>query len=277
MTHAERPLPDPTALLLEETPLRVWSLIITIFGDVVMKQGTDLSPEPIWTSDLMAILDGLGIEAGVARTNLSRLVANGTLLRDKNGRNTLYRLSQKSCGEFVEAARHIYGSRSDCVTTHYELALIDRCVHRSAAKAKLITEGWRFFNGLTAMAPAPRHQTSNSLPDGVIIASAEATPCLNQLARSLWNMEEIDAGYLRFVANFTPILNTLPAPPPRALALRIVAVHRFRRLVLKDPHLPTSPDQTPSPRSAARTLFDALNVHLANASEGWLHDARTHV
>ena len=79
-----------------DKPLRVWSLIVTIFGDVVMRQGRDRAPGPIWIGPLLLLLERLGVDSGLARTSLSRLVANGVLERDKAGRNTFYRLTPAS-------------------------------------------------------------------------------------------------------------------------------------------------------------------------------------
>jgi phenylacetic acid degradation operon negative regulatory protein len=68
-----------------DKPLRVWSLIVTIFGDIVMRRGRDADPAPIWTGHLLDLLQCLGVDAGLVRTSLSRLVANGVLVRERAG------------------------------------------------------------------------------------------------------------------------------------------------------------------------------------------------
>lgn len=261
---------DPAHLLQAETPLRVWSLIVTIFGDAVMNRGAIPEPEPIWIAELMALLDLLGIDAGIARTNLSRLVANGTLERDKAGRNTFYSLSPTSRADFAEASKRIYAQAPASPAGLFQLVTIDRCDNRAAARKRLEVAGFRFMAPTIALRPEHAGKDASEMPSGAILARAACTPTLTETAREIWQIDDLNAGYRRFEAAFRG-LHARPEPEPaEAIALRTIAVHLYRRLVLRDPHLPPEALPTDWAGVRARTLFATLNEQLYPASEHWL-------
>ena len=70
--------------------LRVWSLIITFFGDSILAKGGEVE-----ASRIKALMQAMNIEAGTLRTALSRLTNDNWLERYKIGKSTIYRLSDK--------------------------------------------------------------------------------------------------------------------------------------------------------------------------------------
>ena len=65
--------------------LRVWSVIITLFGDAILPRGGAVSSQTV-----QAIMQRLGIESGAVRTAFSRLAKDGWVQREKQGRCLLY-------------------------------------------------------------------------------------------------------------------------------------------------------------------------------------------
>lgn len=259
---------NPVRLLHAETPLRVWSLIVTIFGDAVMDRGRIRMPEPLWTADLMALLDLLGIDAGQVRTNLSRLAANGTLVRERSGRNTSYRPSPQSAADFAAAAGLIYGARRPVASGMFDLALLDFCDSRAAARERLAKVGFRFLS--TALAIRPRHEGTDekSEPSDVVFAVCAPAPTLNQAVQALWHIDELHSGYRRFVAAFAAMGEIGSAE--EAVLIRMVAVHLFRRLIWRDPFLPSEALPKDWQGQRARDVFDATMATVREASETWL-------
>src|SRR5687767_528574 len=86
-----------------ERPIRAWSWIVTIYGDVVVPRGGELA-----LSSLLAICAALGIEGGVVRTALTRLAADGLIERRRVGRNSFHRLAPRMADEFARATERIY-------------------------------------------------------------------------------------------------------------------------------------------------------------------------
>lgn len=264
-------LPPSVHRLLAEPPLRVWSLIVTIFGDAVMDRGTILSPPPLPAASLMALLGHLGIEPGPARTSLSRLVAGGTLVRTKSGRNTFYRLAEASAAEFAAASRIIYADPSSAraATGRFQLVLLDRAPDRIAARARLEELGFRFIGPMTAFLPEHDGAGLPALPHGMITALAPSGEPIAVAAREAWQIDALQAGYRRFVTTFAA-LSTDPLPPEQAVALRIASVHVFRRLALRDPGMPPSVLPEDWAGEAARALASKIDTLLRPASEDWL-------
>ncbi len=250
-----------------DKPLRVWSLIVTIFGDVVMRQGRDLYPPPVWTGHLLALLELLKVEPGLVRTSLSRLVSGGVLLRGKEGRHTFYRLSPESARDFAAAAEVIYARRTLAPTGRFHVALIDRVDERPAARAALEAQGFRFLSATTALKPAHDGEAEPALPPQAIAASAEAAGEAASAARALWRIEALQAAYRDFVKRFT---SAPPPPPEAAIIARVVLVHRMRRLLLRDPVLPAAALPEDWAGGEARALFARHLAAFYPASEAWL-------
>ena len=84
-------------------PMRVWSVIITIFGDLVRPRGGVVS-----AAALNAIGARLGIRPEAMRVALFRLVKDGWIERRKEGRNSFYVLTQNGSRKFLPATQRIY-------------------------------------------------------------------------------------------------------------------------------------------------------------------------
>lgn len=80
-------------------PPRTWSLLVTVFGVVALPRG-----EALRLSDLQDWMGALAIEPGLVRTALSRLVSNGTLTRERDGKAALYRLAPAAEADFRRAS-----------------------------------------------------------------------------------------------------------------------------------------------------------------------------
>ena len=75
---------DPLAPLIEtltaDGRLRVWSLVITVFGDSVEPRGGTIS-----TARLGRLLGRIGVGSGALRTALSRLAGDGWVTAQRKG------------------------------------------------------------------------------------------------------------------------------------------------------------------------------------------------
>lgn len=98
---------DPVAALMtamqRRERLRVWSLVITAFGDAVLPRGGRVA-----AARLGVLFDRMGVEPGTLRTALSRLSSDGWITRERQGRNAFYQLSDPGQAEFGPATQVIY-------------------------------------------------------------------------------------------------------------------------------------------------------------------------
>jgi phenylacetic acid degradation operon negative regulatory protein len=253
-----------------DKPLRVWSLIVTIFGDIVVRQGQDPDPGPIWTGHLLDLLERLGVDAGLARTSLSRLVANGVLVRERNGRNTFYRLSRNIAAEFVSASDLIYGRKLPVPTGMLFVAAIDRVPDRAAARKRLESDGFRFLSATTGLRPAHEQKPLAEMPGQCILAETPAIGESARAVRELWRIDALNQAYADFIRRFAAMTPQLS--PDVAIVARVVLVHRMRRLLLRDPFLPASALPADWAGDAARNVFSRCLGGVNEPSEHWLSE-----
>ena len=93
------------------------------------------------------------------------------------------------------------------------------------------------------------------------------------LGAAAWQLDAVAAGYERFIETFSPIAT--PRSRPRleaadAFRLRILLIHDYRRIILRDPLLPKALLPSDWPWFEARRLCRQLYRATLPASEAWL-------
>lgn len=237
---------------------RAPSVVVTVFGDAILPRGGSVG-----LATLSAILGGLGIGDGALRTAASRLVADGWLERSRAGRLSFFRLSPRGAAVFRRATRHIYDppepTWSGRLALHWPESP-DPARWREAGFGEAAPGLWIAPAAVAPPAPGSRLEAEGPMADMAGIA-ARAWP-LGALAQS----------YAAFAATYRPLLATLAtgADPLPALLLRVLLIHDYRRVILRDPLLPPALLPADWPGFAARDLCGALYRAVLPASEAWL-------
>jgi phenylacetic acid degradation operon negative regulatory protein len=257
----------PILTQLRGEPSRTWSIIITIYGDAIVPRGGS-----VWLGTLLDIFKALDIAGGVVRTAMSRLAADGWLVRHKVGRNSFYRLADKGHATFAAATEHIYAPHPPAFSGRFDLLLIHNGDDREAVRAALEAAG--------CGSPAPGVWVS---PGGAIPQAAQDVlrleaggdaATLRALAARAWPLEETAQAYQRFIATFTPVAEALDRHAQlgdlEALVARLLLIHEYRRVVLRDPILPAEVLPGDWPGATARALCAQLYRKLIAPSERWL-------
>lgn len=259
----------------ESKPIRVWSLIVTLFGDAVVPRGGEL-----WAGTIAEILAAYGIGEAPVRAATSRLAKDGWLERARDGRRSFYRLSGSGRRDFAAATKRIYFARPGVWHGEWSLALLpDELSLRSAARDHLRAEGFGTLAPNILIAPVP--QGASILPAGRDPVEGtlwlEATGDLRDaraIAARAWQLDHIAAAYTAFLADFGPMGAALEAGEAptglQALAARLLLIHRFRRIILRDPLLPGSLLAENWPGEPARALCAQIYRALLSPSEDWL-------
>ena len=229
-------MPQPLARIIDQLkrePSRTGSIVITVFGDAIVPRGGS-----VWLGTLLEFFEALDIDSGVVRTAMSRLAADGWLERNKVGRNSFYRLSEKGRQTFDTATRHIYDPPPSDWTGRFELLLIGNGEDRDAARDALKNAG--FGSPLPGVWVAPSGVPVPEEAAGAIRleVSAEDDSGRRLLSES-WPLERTADAYLKFMKTFEPL---------RGWIGRGDALSRRRRLHRADPADPSLP-----PRGAARS------------------------
>lgn len=264
-------MPHPLARIIEQLkrePSRTGSIVITVFGDAIVPRGGS-----VWLGTLLEFFKTLNIDSGVVRTAMSRLAADGWLERNKVGRNSFYRLVKKGRLTFDIATRHIYDPPPSGWTGRFELLLIGSGEDREAAREALKNAG--FGSPLPGVWVAP---SGAPIPEEAVSAirlevSAEDDSG-RRLLRESWPLDRTADAYQKFMKTFEPLRGWIGRrerlSDTEAFTARILLIHYYRRVVLRDPLLPTTLLPADWPGSAARTLCGEIYRGLLPASEQWL-------
>jgi phenylacetic acid degradation operon negative regulatory protein len=263
-------MPHPLSRIVDQLkrePSRTGSIVVTVFGDAILPRGGS-----VWLGTLLEFFKGLDVDGGVVRTAMSRLAADGWLERSKLGRNSFYRLAGKGRRTFHAATQHIYDPPPSDWTGRFELLLIGSGEDRDASREALKNAG--FGSPLPGVWVAPSGVPVPEEAAGAIRleVSAEDDSGRRLLGES-WPLQRTAEAYLKFMKTFEPLRGWIARnslAEADAFTARILLIHHYRRVVLRDPLLPTALLPQDWPGSAARRLCGEIYRALLPASEQWL-------
>jgi phenylacetic acid degradation operon negative regulatory protein len=239
---------------------RIASFIITVWGDAVVPRGGSL-----WLGSLQAILDRIGCNPGQVRTAMSRLTEEGWLLRNRVGRLSFYRLGPRGEAVFEAAAARIYGGPPPAWDGAFRLVVTQDAALREALEGRLFG---RLAPGVLvgvggALAALPAEAPA-------LLARPRSLAEAQALAAEAWPLPALAEGYARFATSFAALDAAAAVPPEDALPLRLLLVHAWRRVVLRDPLLPAALLPEAWPGHAARAMAARLYHRLTPAADAWL-------
>jgi phenylacetic acid degradation operon negative regulatory protein len=264
-------MPHPLARIVDQLkrePSRTGSIVITLFGDAIVPRGGS-----VWLGTLLAFFETLDIDSGVVRTAMSRLAADGWLERSKVGRNSFYRLAEKGRQTFDTATRHIYDPQVSDWTGRFELLLIGSSEERDASREALKNAG--FGSPLPGVWIAPSGvPVPEEAARAIRLEVSAEDDSGRRLLRESWPLDRTADAYLKFMKTFEPLRGWIgrkePIADADAFTARILLIHHYRRVVLRDPLLPMALLPKDWPGRAARQLCGEIYRGLLLASEQWL-------
>src|SRR5438105_1631501 len=258
---------------LKREPSRTGSIVITVFGDAIVPRGGS-----VWLGTLLEFFKALDIDSGVVRTAMSRLAADAWLERNKVGRNSFYRLAKSGRLTFDAATKHIYDPPPSGWTGRFELLLIANAADRDASREALKDAG--FGSPLPGVWIAPSgvpvpEQAAHAIR---LEVSAEDDSGRRLLGES-WPLQRTADAYLKFMKTFEPLRGWIGRrerlSDADAFTARILLIHHYRRVVLRDPLLPPALLPRDWPGRAARRLCGEIYRAVLAPSEQWLDQRRT--
>ncbi len=245
--------------------LRVWSVIVTIFGDAVAPRGGEISGPAL--AELTA---PLGIGGGALRVALHRLVRDGWLERRREGRPSRYALSARGLAEFAPAAARIYAA-GPAGEENLTLWLAEPGL---AAPRRAELEREMAGRGAVALGPGLwLEQGANEAVSAELFGFHGAAGTPPGWLRARLAPEELIAAYRALGDDLEALGRRLERARPEgalAAALRVLVVHRWRRCLLRHPDLPVRFFPEDWPGEAVRAQFLALHRRLSVAADPWL-------
>lgn len=215
--------------LLIDGRLRVWSVIVTIFGELARNPDDEISG-----ALLSRLTELMGIRPEAMRVALHRLRKDGWIESRKIGRSSNYSLSLKSFEESTRARVRIYASKREIpIDWHILVAQPMSQADRAPSEGILLEQGYVAVSQGTYLGigkPAKFDDyiilkgTISHVPDWLKNANAEP---------------DIAKGYVDLEAALLTIANqSVQYSNLETAALRVLIVHNWRRLLLRQPDLP---------------------------------------
>ena len=238
--------------------LRVWSLIITFFGDAVALRGGRVALSTL--QDAMGLLD---IEPGAVRTALSRLAGEGWVEREREGRLSFYKLTDQGQAAFDEPTKRIYAGAAREWDGEWTVAI------ETLDNSNRLGE-----HGFVALGGKAWLRTGgevSGLPEDLLVISGKGSDLPDPLL-SLWKLDDHAAHYTAFIADWQSFGTPEDLSPDDAMAARTLLLHDWRRIVLRDPALPDALLPTDWIGHKARDLVRQTYHGLLYGSENWLND-----
>ena len=275
--------------LICEDVLSGTSLIMSIFGDCIFQRGGVIS-----LASLIQLMEVFGFNERSVRTAVFRLSQNDWLSSEKIGRTSYYRITDVSRERFTTAHEKIYGLHQGEWDHRWDLVLLSSVELGNKTLLKKELEWLGFANistNLMAYPSCDQQQLQNLLfnlkmTEQVVVFRAEALPLwqeshptLKRMVEVNWPIEQLHQRYDKFINDFRNILSLIEDDDFDALQafqIRILLIHQYRRILLKDPNLPL--ELLPSDWLAltARNLTSNVYQTIVSASEAFfLNIART--
>lgn len=252
--------------------IRVWSLVVTIFGDVIEPRGG-----VVRLGVLQQITERLGLENNALRTAMSRLASDGWLERERIGRASFYRPSPMASEENAKACEVIYQFSRPGWNGRWIFALSTRSEgFAQNCRDEIHKQNFAFYGRKLAISPDT--DTSGKAPqieDAVMLSAEELSVHGGDAFKG--NMDfhvDCQSFYQNFITDVSQLVNNTNAIGSLngldAMALRTLLIHNWRRIVLKDVQWPSVARPQNWCGFEAQRLMREIYHKLLPASEAWL-------
>ncbi|MBD2811252.1 phenylacetic acid degradation operon negative regulatory protein PaaX [Xenorhabdus sp. Vera] len=237
---------------LDAQPISGTSLIISLYGDALSHRGGE-----VWLGSLSLLLEPMGFSDRFVRTAVFRLQKEKWLEVEKLGRRSYYRITERGMNQFRHAESKIYLGEPPEWDGKWDLLLLEGTSKNERARLKKELS-WLGFGQLNNTLMAAPSSSQSDIPallgelnasDSVIYFRADypyprSEQSLKERVSASWSLEQVSQHYHEFIVSFRPLMALLrncheeDLTPERGFQLRLLLIHFYRRVVLRDPLLP---------------------------------------
>jgi len=268
----------------KKRPLRAGSLIITIYGDAIVPRGGN-----VWLGSLMKLVEPMGISQRLVRTSVYRLVQESWLQTEKVGRCSYYSLTGPGLRRFEQAFQHVYNLDTEEWSGSWCLVYLNQLSPELRQKVREELKWLSFGSMAPGLMEHPRFTRSELIPmlqewgaleDTIVMQTMpmeqKSPRALRLQVRESWNLEELGGRYRRFLSQFRPLWRELQSEdtlsPTECLILRILLIHEYRKILLRDPLLPDELLPGDWEGRSAKQLCRNLYRQIYVRAEQWLDE-----
>jgi len=262
--------------------VRASSLIVTLYGDVIEPRGGT-----VWLGSLFSLLEPMGINERLVRTSVFRLAKEEWLTAVKVGRRSYYSLTGSGRRRFEKAFKRVYSGAPTAWDGTWLIVLLSQVPVEARKRVREELE-WQGFGALAANTLAcPRSDRADVtttlselgvLDDSIIFETRGqevlASRAMRLQVRDSWRLDELGEHYRDFIAQFRPLWQSLSErgalDAQECFLIRLLLIHEYRKLVLRDPQLPDELLPADWEGRAARQLCRNLYRLIALPAESYL-------
>ncbi|MCU1722703.1 MULTISPECIES: phenylacetic acid degradation operon negative regulatory protein PaaX [unclassified Pseudomonas] len=269
----------------QQTPVRASSLIITLYGDAIEPRGGT-----VWLGSLIQLLEPMGINERLIRTSIFRLTKENWLTAEKVGRRSYYSLTGTGRRRFEKAFKRVYAANPPAWDGSWCLAVLTQLPQdkRKEVREELEWQGFGAISpGVLGCPRCERADVSATLADlgaqedtilfETTAQDVLASKALRMQVRESWKIDELAAHYSEFIQLFRPLWQSLKEQdtldPKACFLARVLLIHEYRKLLLRDPQLPDELLPGDWEGRAARQLCRNIYRLIHAAAEQWLEAA----
>jgi phenylacetic acid degradation operon negative regulatory protein len=222
------------------------SLLITILGELVWPSG-----EPAWTSALVRVLAGLGVEEQNARQAILRASASGWITAERQGREVRWTLTEKLTRIFEAGSARVYSLSDPFTGWDGTWLALSVTVPRSLYRVRRPLYAGLSWAGLGNPAPGlwltPHTERADEvsrlvsglgLREHAYAMSGALDPIgvpAEEIVRRGWDLDSLRARYEQVLA---AIADLRPAGSDEMLAAHLRMISEWQEFPRTDPQLP---------------------------------------
>lgn len=248
------------------------SLIMSFFGDYLWVCGGG-----IWLGSLIQAMETLGFNQRVVRSSVFRLHKDGWLIIRKEGRKSYYFLDPERYNEMLEANKKIYHDQAIQWNQRWNLVYApigpthlnkDKIAFMQRRGFGVLGKDCFIQPDLQQLTAEVKESIFSRIPEAKIFQQSELQTSEQQNIKStiqeIWDVEKIGQDYQHFCQLFEPIdvllkkVNPYEIEPEQAFKLRLLVIHFYRRIIVKDPSLPVALLPTTWPRNQAQKIVSSI-------------------
>lgn len=276
------PVSASVAQLAKGLKLGAGSLLVTMYGDVIAPR-----PQAPWLGSLIELSAPFGLSNRLVRTAIFRLAADDWLEAIKVGRKSYYGLSEAGLLRVQHAGKRIYAGVSPAWDGKWTLVTLrndTKASMRQHLRRELLWEGFGPVAPGVFAHPNADHGSLAEILDAaaakehaaVMLAksvTAFSRRPLELLIHQTFRLKEVEQAWQAYVRRFAPWVDDAASlSPADAFFVRILLIHEYRRVLLRDPGLPDELLPVDWPGRDARVGTGALYAELLPASETYLRE-----
>lgn len=253
---------------MAETPR---SLVLNLFGDYLRYAGGEVK-----LCQLTELMTAFGMGPATVRVSMSRLKQEGWFTTRREGRETVYTLSDRLLDVVVQGRPRIFRRKEEPWTGRWTMVIYQMPESDRAAREQLRKQlAWTGFGQLSPSTWLAPHDLSREARDiasqhagariDVLWCGSDGTQAARELAARCWDLNSLGRDYVDFLATYAHLddeRGNSTKDGRQALVERTRITDDFRRFPFRDPELPHELQPRGWAGPAAFSLFSRVHEQL---------------